>query len=77
MTPEERNALVIILAAAVLAPLLSDRLAKWVRLPGIVLEIALGILIGKSTRIPFAFGGFDDTGGPYTGDVYTRPDAHV
>ena len=46
MTPEERNALVIILAAGVLAPLLSDRLAKWVRLPGIVLEIALGILIG-------------------------------
>jgi len=46
LTPEERNALVIILAAGVLAPLLSDRLANWVRLPGIVLEIALGILIG-------------------------------
>ncbi|MCD0442751.1 cation:proton antiporter [Glycomyces sp. A-F 0318] len=37
---------VVLALAAVLAPLLVDRLERWVRLPSVVLEIVLGILIG-------------------------------
>ena len=51
MTEEERNALVVILGAAVLAPMIANWLAKRVRLPSVVLEIVLGIVIG-----PFVLG---------------------
>ncbi|MEV0084403.1 cation:proton antiporter [Saccharopolyspora sp. NPDC050642] len=40
------STLTIVVAAATLAPLLSDRLARWVAIPSVVLEILLGILIG-------------------------------
>ncbi|WP_106365690.1 cation:proton antiporter [Glycomyces artemisiae] len=38
--------LVVLAMAAVAAPLLVDRLERWVRLPGVVVEIVLGIVIG-------------------------------
>ncbi|GLZ81714.1 sodium/hydrogen exchanger [Actinorhabdospora filicis] len=38
--------LTLIFAAAVLAPLLSDRLNRWIPVPSTVLEIVLGILLG-------------------------------
>ncbi|THV33462.1 cation:proton antiporter [Glycomyces buryatensis] len=38
--------LVIVAFAAVLAPLASDRLERWVRLPSVVVEILIGIAIG-------------------------------
>ncbi|MEV2275665.1 cation:proton antiporter [Nocardiopsis sp. NPDC049922] len=38
----------VILTAAFTAPLAVDVLARWVVLPGVVLEIALGVLIGPS-----------------------------
>ncbi|MEU3838602.1 cation:proton antiporter [Streptomyces sp. NPDC028635] len=38
--------LVLIMTAAVLAPLLADGAARWVRVPLVVFEIALGIVIG-------------------------------
>lgn len=34
--------LLVLAAAAVAAPLLVDRLERWVRLPSVVVEIALG-----------------------------------
>lgn len=40
--------LTLIFAAAVFAPLLSDRIARWVPVPSTVLEIVLGILLGPS-----------------------------
>ncbi|MEV0650121.1 cation:proton antiporter [Phytomonospora sp. NPDC050363] len=40
--------LTLIFAAAVLAPLLSDRLGRWLPVPSTVLEIMLGILLGPS-----------------------------
>nr|WP_221308511.1 cation:proton antiporter [Nocardiopsis mwathae] len=40
--------LIIILAAAVLAPLISDQLGRWVVIPAVVLEIALGIALGPA-----------------------------
>jgi Kef-type K+ transport system membrane component KefB len=46
MTEEERNALVVILGAAVLAPVAANWVSGRVRLPSVVLEIVLGILIG-------------------------------
>ncbi|MEU5153531.1 cation:proton antiporter [Glycomyces sp. NPDC021274] len=38
--------LLVLACAAVAAPLLVDRLERWVRLPSVVVEIVLGILIG-------------------------------
>jgi Kef-type K+ transport system membrane component KefB len=38
--------LTVILAMVVLAPLVSDHIARWIVIPTIVLELALGILIG-------------------------------
>lgn len=38
--------LLVLALAAVAAPLLVDRLERWVRLPSVVVEIVLGILIG-------------------------------
>ncbi|CAM4175501.1 cation:proton antiporter [Nocardiopsis rhodophaea] len=43
---ETLRILVIIMAAAVLAPLISDHVGRWVVVPAVVLEIALGILLG-------------------------------
>jgi Kef-type K+ transport system membrane component KefB len=37
---------VLILAAAFTAPLISDRLSRWIAIPSVVLELLLGILIG-------------------------------
>jgi Kef-type K+ transport system membrane component KefB len=37
---------VLILAAAFVAPLISDHLSRWVAIPSVVLELLLGILIG-------------------------------
>jgi Kef-type K+ transport system membrane component KefB len=37
---------VLILAAAFVAPLISDHLARWIAIPSVVLELMLGILIG-------------------------------
>ncbi len=39
--------LLVLAAAAVAAPLLVDRLERWVRLPSVVVEIVLGIVIGS------------------------------
>ena len=52
----------LILAAAVAAPLLSEVASGWIRVPSVVLEIALGILIGpvlgwvnaEPSRLPVA-----------------------
>lgn len=40
------NTLVIVFAAVVLAPLVADRLARFVVIPSVVLEILLGLLVG-------------------------------
>ena len=40
--------LTLIFAAAVLAPLLSDRVGRWLPVPSTVLEILIGILLGPS-----------------------------
>ena len=48
MNPVTISTLVAIPAAAVLAPLLSGSLARFVRIPLVVFEIVLGILIGPS-----------------------------
>ena len=37
---------VLILAAAFIAPLISDHLSRWIAIPSVVLELLLGILIG-------------------------------
>ncbi|MEO5874633.1 MAG: cation:proton antiporter [Streptosporangiaceae bacterium] len=46
MTETSELSLVAIVAAGVFAPFLGDRLNRWIRIPGAVLEILLGILIG-------------------------------
>ena len=46
MQPEALRSLVLIVAIAALSPLLSDVARRWTRLPGVVVEIFLGILIG-------------------------------
>jgi Kef-type K+ transport system membrane component KefB len=38
--------LVLIMAAAVLAPLLAESVARWIRIPLVIFEIALGIAVG-------------------------------
>ena len=40
--------LLLVLVAAVVAPLVADVAARWVILPGVVLEIGLGIVLGPS-----------------------------
>ncbi|SDK84979.1 transporter, CPA2 family [Glycomyces sambucus] len=40
------DGVLVLAVAAVAAPLLVDRVERWVRLPGVVVEIVLGVLIG-------------------------------
>ncbi len=47
MSDETIASLALITAAAVLSPLLADRLKRWVLLPTVVLELALGVIIGQ------------------------------
>jgi Kef-type K+ transport system membrane component KefB len=46
MTPQELRTLVLIAVIAALSPIISDVAARWVRLPGVVVEIGLGIVVG-------------------------------
>ncbi len=46
MTAADVTTGVVILAAAVLAPLVVDRLRRWLAIPSVVLELLLGVLIG-------------------------------
>jgi Kef-type K+ transport system membrane component KefB len=46
METEALRALVLITGIAVLSPFISDVAKRWTRLPGVVIEIGLGILIG-------------------------------
>ncbi|MCP2338651.1 cation:proton antiporter [Actinomadura rupiterrae] len=46
MVGADQTSVVVIAGAAVLAPLLADRLARWVAVPGVVLELLLGVLAG-------------------------------
>src|SRR5262245_11959280 len=46
MQPEELRTLVLIATIAAMSPLISDVAARWVRLPGVVIEIGLGIVVG-------------------------------
>ena len=43
---EALDTLVLVLAIAVLSPFISDFATRWMRLPGVVIEIGLGILLG-------------------------------
>ena len=46
MEAEALDTLVLVLAIAVLSPFISDFATRWMRLPGVVIEIGLGILLG-------------------------------
>ncbi|CAB4365287.1 MAG: cation:proton antiporter [Actinobacteria bacterium] len=46
MQPEALRSLVLIVSIATLSPLISDLAKRWTRVPGVVIEIFLGILIG-------------------------------
>lgn len=46
MSDRDVYALVVVAFAAVLAPLVSDRLARWVLVPSVVVEIVAGVLVG-------------------------------
>ncbi|MET0144635.1 MAG: cation:proton antiporter [Ilumatobacteraceae bacterium] len=46
MDPEGLRTLVLIVSIATLSPFISDIATRWTRLPGVVIEIGLGILIG-------------------------------
>jgi Kef-type K+ transport system membrane component KefB len=46
MSSEALRTLVLIVAIAVMSPFVSDLVRRWVRLPGVVIEIALGMVIG-------------------------------
>ncbi len=46
MRPEELRTLVLIVSIATRRPFMSDVAKRWTRLPGVVIEIALGIVIG-------------------------------
>ncbi|WP_344831458.1 cation:proton antiporter [Actinocorallia longicatena] len=48
MTDPVLGTFVAITAAAALAPLLADGVQRWIRIPSVVLEILLGILIGPA-----------------------------
>ncbi|GAA2608388.1 cation:proton antiporter [Actinomadura fulvescens] len=56
MSGSSQSAVVVVMGAAVLAPILADRLSRWVRVPSVVLELALGVLVG-----PVALGWAADT----------------
>ncbi|WP_340561996.1 cation:proton antiporter [Streptomyces sp. GSL17-111] len=45
---EHPETLILIMAAAVLAPLLAYGLGRWVRVPLVIFEIALGVLLGPA-----------------------------
>jgi Kef-type K+ transport system membrane component KefB len=46
MSPEALRTLVLIVSIAVMSPFLADVVRRWIRLPGVVIEIALGMIIG-------------------------------
>ncbi|MET0909829.1 MAG: cation:proton antiporter [Ilumatobacteraceae bacterium] len=46
MEPEALRTLVLIVSIATLSPFLSDIAKRWTRIPGVVIEIGLGIIIG-------------------------------
>jgi Kef-type K+ transport system membrane component KefB len=48
MTGSTLSSMVAIVGAGTLAPYLGDHLARWIRIPSVVLEIALGIVIGPA-----------------------------
>ena len=48
MTEETVAALVVIVAVAVIAPFVADRLHTWIAMPVVVTEILLGILVGPA-----------------------------
>ncbi len=48
MTATTLSSLVVILASAAVAPLLSDLVARWFALPTVVVEIGAGVLIGPA-----------------------------
>ena len=48
MTEETVAALVVIVAVAVIAPFVADRLRTWIAMPVVVSEILLGILVGPA-----------------------------
>ncbi|MFF2039160.1 cation:proton antiporter [Kitasatospora sp. NPDC058170] len=62
----EPLALILIPAAAVAAPLLADRLLRWVAVPTVVFEIVLGVLIGPDvlgwTHVDDLVGALSDFG---------------
>ncbi len=47
MSDSTISSLALIAAAAVLSPILADRLKRWLLLPTVVVELALGVLIGQ------------------------------
>jgi Kef-type K+ transport system membrane component KefB len=46
VTASDLTTAVLILAAAFIAPFLSDHLARWIAIPSVVLELLLGVLLG-------------------------------
>jgi Kef-type K+ transport system membrane component KefB len=46
VTASDLTTTVLILAAAFIAPFLSDHLARWIAIPSVVLELLLGVLLG-------------------------------
>ena len=46
MEPEVLQTLVLVVSIAALSPFISDLSKRWTRLPGVVVEIILGIIIG-------------------------------
>jgi Kef-type K+ transport system membrane component KefB len=46
VTAADLTTAVLILAAAFMAPFLSDHLSRWIAIPSVVLELLLGVLIG-------------------------------
>src|ERR671910_3641398 len=48
MTDTTLISLVFVLAAAAAAPILADLLARWVPVPGVVVELVAGIVIGPA-----------------------------
>lgn len=48
MTSESSVMLTVVLAVAVLAPIIADRLARYITVPSVVLQIGFGILIGPA-----------------------------
>lgn len=52
----QAGTLILIMAAAVLAPLLAHGVGRWIRIPVVIFEIVLGILIGPDV-LDWAHGG--------------------